>query len=546
MKKTVAIIVLNLLIAGGLSARAGYMILSGCDMDGTCRGSSGLLTWGLAIVPALVLLVVLGMSAPKLIAALSVRRDERKQMKAEQAEVALANAAEAEQGQSRLARLKRSAIEDAQPVAGDVDADVDNFAYQPDLDAVAFDHTATTANSVEAYDMSAPQSGDNRDGAANDWTDSNPFADDRMDPAELDAIEREWQAAEAELDPAQHGYMAEPRADGDVAQDLPPAYVPAPAAFSELPAYQPIADDHAPGDFRLTPLAFEAPDSEEADWADNETDADFASLTDIGAPVVKAEESAPVFNLFDPAEAAAEDEAHDWHIAPAETGPDQAPPVPDWAVAASVNGAGHAASSQPSVDIWSRAAFDIDGEIHQSVPQSVPHGSDLAAAAQPASIGIDPVTDALPAITMPGIGRAPQNWNWLFADGLPLLRTSKATGFPWIAGGIGEVATAIQSTVDLRGLGTFAAEADAWVRIARSIPYAEALDVEDGQGFVEWCNALSIDLAASNQQDAFCQAVSDAMSALRGRARNDMETSLALPDAFEDTVGGAFGQSLSG
>jgi hypothetical protein len=180
------------------------------------------------------------------------------------------------------------------------------------------------------------------------------------------------------------------------------------------------------------------------------------------------------------------------------------------------------------------------------VPQSVPHGSELAAAEQPASIGIDPVTDALPAITMPGIGRAPQDWNWLFADGLTLLRTSKATGFPWIAGGIGEVATAIHSTVDLRGLSTFAAEADAWVRIARSIPYAEALDVEDGQGFVEWCNALSIDLAASNQQDAFCQAVSDAMSALRGRARNDMETSLALPDAFEDTGGGAFGQSLSG
>jgi hypothetical protein len=98
----------------------------------------------------------------------------------------------------------------------------------------------------------------------------------------------------------------------------------------------------------------------------------------------------------------------------------------------------------------------------------------------------------------------------------------------------------------MRNIGAFEAEADAWVRIARSIPYAEPLAVEDAQGFVEWCNALSVDLAASNQQDAFCQAVSNAMAALRGRARNDMETSLALPDAFDDTGGSGFGHSLTG
>jgi hypothetical protein len=161
-------------------------------------------------------------------------------------------------------------------------------------------------------------------------------------------------------------------------------------------------------------------------------------------------------------------------------------------------------------------------------------------------VEVEPVAEAFVPIDLPGIGRAPAQWSWLFADGLPLLRTSKATGFPWIAGGIGEVATAIQSGVDMRGIRSFEAEADAWVRIARSIPYAEMLAIEDAQGFVEWCNALSVDLAASNQQNAFSQAIADAMVALRERAGSDIEISLALPEAFDPVGGGGYGHILTG
>ena len=128
MKKTFAIVGANLLIAGGLSARATWMIMSGCDIDGTCRGSSGLLTWGLAVGPALLLLVVLGLSVPKFLAGMSVRREERKVMKAERAEVAVQQSQEAEQGQSRLARLRKAATSQAEQLEAEGMIDSDGLA----------------------------------------------------------------------------------------------------------------------------------------------------------------------------------------------------------------------------------------------------------------------------------------------------------------------------------------------------------------------------------------------------------------------------------
>ena len=569
MNKTVAIIALNLLVAGALSARAGYMILSGCDIGGTCRGTSDLLTWGLAIVPALVLLVVLGLSLPKLMAGLSVRREEKKQMKAEQAEDAASGAAETSQSQNRLARVKRAVAEDLEAAeaaadmeAASTDAHMDGYdaarmdmadEQQPD-DFVPSEHydSAFARNNADLAPFDAG------DAQPVDWPSSDIDMPAPADPvasiqafdglgldgaddaaaSDREAIEREWQAVEAEIDPALHGYMAEPRGDGESLQDMPPAYSMAPAPLSELPAYQSIADDLGQHDFRLTPLTFDAPDAEWDEDLDGESDSGFASLADMGEPSAPTLDRDPVFTHFDPAEAAAADEAHGWHIEPAESRQDETLPVPDWAVNDHDAAAPRGSDAQRTVDIWANPAFDIDGAEHNSL--QAPEAAD-----QTAPVAMQPVSDELPEIEMPGIGRAPDEWNWLFADGMPLLRTSKATGFPWIAGGIGEVATAIQSTVDLRGIANFEAESGAWRQIAGSMAYAEPLAVEDAQAFVEWCNALSVDLAASNQQDALCQAIVQAMAALRGRARNDMDTSLALPDAFANIDSHGFGRSLS-
>lgn len=554
MKKTVAIVAMNLLVAGGLSARAGWMILSGCDIGGTCRGTSGLLTWGLAIGPAVLLLVVLGLSVPKLLAANAVRREEKSQMKAERAEVQASDEAESEQGKSRLARLKRPVAEaDVLPESLE-DESADNAAFaagaaQPDLDRDDLGQPDWVSPSAEA---GLPHSADAYAPADNILTESASRPEYVQADAvgntpdfkfrDMDAIEREWQAAEAMRDPAETGYMSEPTSDRDNAPDWGPVDpVAAPAADSapSLPAFSGTAANS-----RLAALAFDAPDGDDFDVDEPETDeeespAAYASLADVVDPQGAGQADVPDFDAFDPVESAAS-EPHGWQIGPAEAPNPEGLPVPDWAVP-EVGQSYRAAAGHEPVDIWARTTLEGMDE------NDAPLGTEVANAPERfETLSIEPVAEDYPAIDLPGIGRAPAQWDWLFADGLPLLRTSKATGFPWIAGGIGEVATAIHSAVDMRNIGAFEAEADAWVRIARSIPYAEPLAVEDAQGFVEWCNALSVDLAASNQQDAFCQAVSNAMAALRGRARNDMETSLALPDAFDDTGGSGFGHSLTG
>lgn len=514
MKKTFAIVGANLLIAGGLSARATWMIMSGCDIDGTCRGSSGLLTWGLAVGPAVLLLAVLGLSVPKILAGMSVRREERKVMKAERAEVAVQQSQEVEQGQSRLARLRKTAVDQAEQLEAEGMYDANALADSPDLLDDEFDD-------VVAIGHDADEQLDADSGYPETAVRGTMSADNGLPPAddEAAAIEREWLAAEAELDPSADRFMAEP-IDGAVSADIPPAYASSQSFGSEaFPPFNP-QEDEADFEYRIVPAV---------------------------APVDAADEQPTVFSTFDPAVEAAEelsvaneapeDETAAWFIEPADT-TNRALQVngqswrPDDSEGLPVTGSGN-----PKVDIWARTAFDIgaDDEVDGTASAGVNH--------EP--IGVEAADDGLPPIDLPLMGRAPDEWAWLFADGLPLLRTSRATGFPWIAGGIGEVATAIQSAVNLDDVGHFAAEAEAWVRIARSIPYAEPLPMDDAQAFVEWCNTLSVDLAASNQQVALCGAVADAMYALRGRAKNDMETSLALPDAFDSSVGGAFGTSLS-
>lgn len=533
MKKIVAIVGANLLIAGGLAARAGWMIASGCNIDGTCRGSSNMLTWGLAVGPALILLVVLGLSAPKLLAGLAARREEKREMANERAEVATANAEVSEQGQNRLARLKRTVAEEESATAEPADFDLTN-GYDPDSD-----------DSDRDWLRNEPVADDRPNNAytpTSDWaaepaaTESNPWADNISAPVasadDSDEIEREWLAAKAELDPAVTGYMAEPTEGGYPPADLPPAYVPAAEPVADLPTWQPPADD-SDTSFRLKPLDFSMDDGDEAVGALNDAAPPVDSFTPTSFEV-------PAFDVhsYDASPAVTEDtsdqpqhgESSGWHIEaadPADLGLQANGQIWRPEMDEASDHASHE-PAQPGVDIWARTAMAFEDEASEAV-------ADEAQAAQASA--------NLPPIDLPVIGRAPDEWAWLFADGLPLLRTSRATGFPWIAGGIGEVATAIQTSVALDQIGHFAAEAEAWVRIARSIPYAEQLGVEDAQGFVEWCNTLSVDLAASNQQDALCSAISEAMFALRGRARNDMETSLALPDAFDTSSG--FGQSLS-
>jgi hypothetical protein len=204
-----------------------------------------------------------------------------------------------------------------------------------------------------------------------------------------------------------------------------------------------------------------------------------------------------------------------------------------------------AGDAEPAQNWTAPAPFPTDAsDGHSYAPASDEFDESrfpsISAAKPAASIGGG---DYAP-IDLPVIGQAAEEWSWLFADGLPLLRTSRATGFPWIAGGIGEVANAIQLKVALDQIGNFSAEVEAWSAIARSMPYAEIIDGADAQAFVEWCNTLSVDLAASGQQPLLMDAIAEAMVALRGRARNDMETSLALPDAFDQRLpGSSFGSA---
>ena len=499
MKKTIAIIGANLLIAGGLSARASWMIISGCNIDGTCRGSSDLLTWGLAVGPALVLLVVIGLSLPKLFAGMAERREERREMKAEKAAVATAFAEEAEQGQNRLARLKRP-VEEPQ-----------DSGYAADDDFMA------DAPLIADQDDQLPAVDDFGFHAEAGAYDAAPAAPAQWEPAAIadedaDAIEREWLAAEAELQASRDSHPLIADAAGTI-------------EGHGIAHASPVFDA---GDAVPMMDADATPDWPAADiWQAQPVAADqpAAVTDDIFDDAVEQ----PAITTFDPALLAEDDEPQQWHIESAED--EAALPRTDFTAA------DESPVARPAVDIWQRTAFDIGSDDDDDAGHDV--AANGVALSRLDSLAIEATDTDLPPLDMPVIGQAPDEWAWLFADGLPLLRTSRATGFPWIAGGIGEVASAVQTAVDLDHVGNFGAEAEAWVRIARSIPYAEALPAEDAQAFVDWCNALSVDLSASNQQDALCQAISEAMYALRGRARNDMETSLALPDPFDTSFPGA-------
>jgi hypothetical protein len=509
MKKTFAIVGANLLIAGGLSARATWMIMSGCDINGTCRGSSGLLTWGLAVGPALLLLVVLGLSVPKMLAGLSVRREERKVMKAERAEVAVQQSQETEQGQSRLAKLRKTAVSQAELIEAE---GMGNGPLPDEYDLQLDEIEADDAIRVDADDVFPVVN----EVASLDELDTISVAEGtRLVDEDADAIEREWLAVEAERNPADDHNIAERNVDAP-SIDLPTGYVPTltPASFEDYSVVESLIDD-AEFEYRIVPAV---------------------------VPAATGDDQPVNFSTFDPAAAAAEEEAvaeetAAWFIEPADT-TNRALQANGQSWRPESDETMSTGSGNPKVDIWARTAFDIGSDDDETI--------DTPAALRLDALAIEAPAEDLAPIELPVIGRATDEWMWLFADGLPLLRTSRATGFPWIAGGIGEVATAIQSAVNLDTVGHFGAEAEAWVRIARSIPYAEALPLDDAQAFVEWCNSLSVDLAATNQQDALCNAISDAMYMLRGRAKNDMETSLALPDAFDTSIGGgAFGSSLS-
>ncbi|MEQ1726462.1 MAG: hypothetical protein ABL882_11115 [Sphingopyxis sp.] len=127
------------------------------------------------------------------------------------------------------------------------------------------------------------------------------------------------------------------------------------------------------------------------------------------------------------------------------------------------------------------------------------------------------------------------SWGWLMTDdGAGRLRLATDTGFPWVAAGIAEMASAVIASCPEAEICPYRSEAEAWLTIASDLPPAQPIVGEDAQGFTDWVNDLVVHSQMAQSGVAMAMLVDSALTALSARANGDAALAAALPVHIHD------------
>jgi hypothetical protein len=561
MKKFIVIAAVNALLLGGLSIVGINALVHGCNVGGSCIGSPGMVTWGMAIVPLLIMAGAALKFAPGAIKSLRAAKadDVAEQQAALEAtgliddEFEQEEAVEVEGGaqfESRLARFRAAAErEEAEAQMTQEERDVRAIADNEEADSfysapasVEMDDGEESAEDAVEYDFAKANS-DDEILSATDPVSPDEGMDDDLLSAYEDNAGVDDQPVELTIAPEAAPEAALPTAEDEWA-----------AFESALPSPSVDEFDDA-GSMELPQMPSANSDAALRIWGRPEDD---GAETESGSARTKkpdflASLAAESWDMDD-AEDEGEDGGFAWNFKPMtpsaveevadaatdsviETDTDAT--ADDHAVSAISAMDEHLADDAPiMVDEPEEVGLDFDAFNSRSADavamQDDDVDDDYAMPAPLAIIGQHP--DANANGTTSDDDCAPKiqdNWHGLFDDmvygGAPVLRSATVHGFPWVAAGIGFVAQSLQDHIRLPAVGAYPAEITAWGQIAESLPFAEPIGAEDCEAFVDWTNGLLAYAAASGQSDAAATAINAAVSALLDEAANDAEIADELP-----------------